>query len=66
MTETVDPKASCESISLLSIKYFQISEGSEVIKINKRFFLDNVSNNTLLEIRKLVIDPTLFNDLVFI
>ncbi len=33
---------------------FQISEGAEIVKINKRFFLQKASNNTRLKLDTMV------------
>ena len=34
--------------------FLQLSDGAEVIKINKRFFLHNAGNNTMLKVDTMV------------
>ena len=36
------------------IVFFQLSAGAEVIKISKRFFLQNAGNNTMLKVETMV------------
>ena len=39
---------------LLLLLLFQISDGAEIIKISKRFFLSHAQNNTMLKVETMV------------
>ena len=39
---------------VLVLLLFQISDGAEIIKISKRFFLSHAQNNTMLKVETMV------------
>ena len=41
-------------VLVLLLLLFQISDGAEIIKISKRFFLSHAQNNTMLKVETMV------------